>query len=141
MAPGASFEKLKAVFEKSGLVKTSLQDFVSRFSYGEMAFTSFRVAKGEHPNLIVIGDTPSHQLVWTVFKQMGHQNNISYCPPKISSFVERSIGEEFVLSPNSLLCPHTMGSEQEQKAAHQENYRLWVGREKWIPGLIETGGQ
>ena len=26
---------------------------------------------------------------------------------------------EFVLSLDSLLCPHTIGSEQEQKAAHQ----------------------
>ena len=28
------------------------------------------MAKGEHPNFIVIGYTPSHQLVWTVFKQI-----------------------------------------------------------------------
>ena len=47
---------------------------------------------------------------------------------------------EFVLSPDSLLCSHTMGSEQEQKAAHQGNCHLWAGREKWIPKLIETGG-
>ena len=48
---------------------------------------------------------------------------------------------EFVLSPDSLLCLHTRGSEQEQKAAHQGNCRLWVGREKWILELIETCDQ
>ena len=48
---------------------------------------------------------------------------------------------EFVLSPDSVLCPHTMGSEQEKKAAHQGNCRLWAGREKWIPERTETGGQ
>ena len=33
---------------------------------------------------------------------------------------------EFVLSLDSLLCPHTMGSGQEQKVAHQGKCRLWV---------------
>ena len=48
---------------------------------------------------------------------------------------------EFTLSLDSLLCSHTMGNEQEQKATHQGNCSLWVGREKWIPELTETGGQ
>ena len=34
-----------------------------------------------------------------------------------------------------------MGSEQEQKTAHQENYSIWVNREKWIPELTEISGQ
>ena len=48
---------------------------------------------------------------------------------------------EFVLSPDSLPCLHAMGSEQEQKAAHQENCHLWASHEKWITKLTETGGQ
>ena len=48
---------------------------------------------------------------------------------------------EFDLSPDNSLCPHTMGSEQGKKAAHQENYRLWVSRGKWIPKLTEISGQ
>ena len=48
---------------------------------------------------------------------------------------------EFDQSPDNSLCPHTMGSEQRQKAAHQGNYRLWAGRVKWIPELTEISGQ
>ena len=48
---------------------------------------------------------------------------------------------EFVLSPDSLLCQHTMGSEQEQKDAYQGNCHLWAGPEKWISEQTETGGQ
>ena len=48
---------------------------------------------------------------------------------------------EFDQSPDNLLCLHTMGSEQEKKATHQENCRLWVSREKWIPELTEISGQ
>ena len=71
---------------------------------------------------------------------MGHQSSISLCAPKISSFAERFIRVEFVLSLDSLLCPHTMGSGQEQKVVHQGKCRLWVGLQKWIPELTETGG-
>ena len=48
---------------------------------------------------------------------------------------------EFDQSLDNLLCPHIMGSEQEQKAAHQENCRLWVSREKWILELTEISDQ
>ena len=48
---------------------------------------------------------------------------------------------EFDQSPDNLQCSHTMGSEQWQKAAHQENYLLWVDRETWIPELTEINGQ
>ena len=48
---------------------------------------------------------------------------------------------EFDQSPENSLCPHTMGSEQGKKAAHQENYHLWEGREKCIPELTKTSGQ
>ena len=47
---------------------------------------------------------------------------------------------EFVLSLDSLLCPHTMGSGQEQKVAHQGKCRLWVDLHKLSPKLTETGG-
>ena len=77
------------------------------------------MAKGENPNLIVIGYTPSHQLVWTVFKQIWVIKIIFLnVRQKFPFFVEKSIGVEFDLSPDNLLCPHTMGSEQEQKVAH-----------------------
>ena len=56
-------------------------------------------------------------------------------------FVEKSIGVGFDQSLGNLLCPRTMGSEQEQKAAHQENYRLWVRHENWIPELVKISGQ
>ena len=48
---------------------------------------------------------------------------------------------EFVLTLDSLQCPHTIGSEQGQKAGNQENYRPWAGLEKWIPELTEISGQ
>ena len=72
---------------------------------------------------------------------MGHQSSISLYPLKIYSFAKRFIRVEFVLSLDSLLCPHTMGSGQEQKVAHQGKCRLWVGLQKWIPELTEIGGQ
>ena len=72
---------------------------------------------------------------------MGHQSSIFLCPPKISCFVERSIGVESVLSLDSLLCPHTMGSGQEQKITHPGKCSLWVGLQKLSPELTETSGQ
>ena len=48
---------------------------------------------------------------------------------------------EFVMSLDSLLCPHTMGSGQEQKVAHQGKCRLWVDLQKLSPKLAEIGGQ
>ena len=33
---------------------------------------------------------------------------------------------EFVLSLDSLLCLHTMGSGQEQKVSHQGKCRQWI---------------
>ena len=47
---------------------------------------------------------------------------------------------EFVLSLDSLICLHTMGSGQEQKVAHQGKCRLWVDLQKLSPKLTETGG-
>ena len=47
---------------------------------------------------------------------------------------------EFDQSLDNLQCPHTMGSGKGQRATHQENYRLWVGRETWIPKLTEISG-
>ena len=85
------------------------------------------MTEGEYPNLIVIGYTPSQQLIRTVFKQVWIIKVVFFlCPPKISSFAKRSIGMEFVMSLDSLLCLHTIGSGQEQKVAHQEKCRLWV---------------
>ena len=81
--------------------------------------TSFRVAEGEYLNLIIIGYTPSQQLIRTIFKQVEMIKVVFFlCPPKISSFAERSIGMESILSLDSLLCPHTMGNGQEKKVAH-----------------------
>ena len=48
---------------------------------------------------------------------------------------------EFVLSLDSLLYSHTMGSGQEQKVAHQGKCHLWVDLQKLSPKLTETGGQ
>ena len=48
---------------------------------------------------------------------------------------------EFVMSLNSLLCPHTMGSGQEQKVVHQGKCRIWVDLQKLSSKLNETGGQ
>ena len=47
---------------------------------------------------------------------------------------------EFVLSLDSSLCPHTIGSGQEQKVSHQGKCHLWVGLQKLSPELTETGG-
>ena len=47
---------------------------------------------------------------------------------------------EFDQSPDNLLCLRTGGSEQEQKATHQGNCRLWEDREKWTSELTETSG-
>ena len=47
----------------------------------------------------------------------------------------------FDQSLSNLLCSRTMGNEQEQKDAHQENCRLWVRHENWIPELTETSDQ
>ena len=75
--------------------------------------------EGEYPNLIVIRYTYSHQLIRIVFKQVWVIKIVFFlCPPKISSFIEKSIGMEFVPLLDSLLCPYTMGSGQEQKVAH-----------------------
>ena len=48
---------------------------------------------------------------------------------------------EFVLSLDRLLCPHTVGSGQEQKVAHQGKCRLWVDLKKLSPKLTEIGRQ
>ena len=48
---------------------------------------------------------------------------------------------EFVRSLDSLLCPHTMGSGQEQKVVHRGRCRLWVDLKKLSLKLTETGGQ
>ena len=48
---------------------------------------------------------------------------------------------EFVLSLDSLLCLHTIGSGQEQKVTHQRKFHLWVDLQKLFPKLTETGGQ
>ena len=45
------------------------------------------------------------------------------------------------MSLDSLLCSHTMGSGQEQKVSYQGKCRLWVGLQKWILEITETGGQ
>ena len=85
------------------------------------------MTEGEYPDLIIIGYTPSHQLIRTIFKQARVIKIVFFlCPPKISTFAERFIGMEFVLSLDNLLCPHTMGSGQEQKVAHQGKCGLWV---------------
>ena len=107
-----------------------------------MPFTSFRVTEGEYPNFLIIGYTPSQQLIRTVFKQVVIIKVVFFlCPPKISSSVERSIGMEFVLSLDSLLCPHTMDNGQEQKVAHLGKCRLWVDLQKLSSKVTETGGQ
>ena len=72
---------------------------------------------------------------------MGNQNSIFLCPPKIFSFAERSIGMEFVLSLDNLLCSHTMGSGREQKVAHQGKCRLWADLQKLSLKINEKGGQ
>ena len=48
---------------------------------------------------------------------------------------------ESVLSLDTLLCMHTMGSGQEQKVAHRGKCRLWVGLQKLSLELTEIGGQ
>ena len=100
------------------------------------------MTEDEYPYLIVIGYTPPHQLIMTIFKQVWVIKIVFFlCPPKISSFAERSIGIEFVLSLDNLLSPHTMGSGQEQKVAHKGKFRLWVDLQKLSPKLNEKGGQ
>ena len=69
---------------------------------------------------------------------MDHQNSNFLCPPKISSFVEMSIGMELVLSLDSLLCPYAMGSGQEQRVSHQGKCLLWVDLQKLSSKLNET---
>ena len=97
--------------------------------------------EGEYPNLIVIGYTPSRQLIRIVFKQVWVIKIVFFfCPPKISSFVERSIGMEFVLPLDNLLCPHTIGNGQEKKVTHQGKCRLWANLQQLSPKLNEKGG-
>ena len=100
------------------------------------------MTEGEYPNLIVIRYTLPHQLIRTIFKQVWVIKIVFFlCPQKISSFTERSIGVEFVLSLDNLLCPHTMGSGQEQEVTHWGKCRLWAELQKFSPKLNEKGGQ
>ena len=79
------------------------------------------MAKGEHPNLIVIGYTPSHQLVWIVFKQIWVIKIIFLnVRKKFLFFVDTSIGVEFDQSPDNLLCPRTRGSDESKKLLIRE---------------------
>ena len=107
-----------------------------------MPSTSFKVTEGEYPNLIVIGYTPSHQLIKTVFKQVWVIKIVFFlCPQKISSFTETSIGIEFVLSLDNYYVHIPWGNGQEQKVAHQGKCHLWADLHKLSSKLNEKGGQ
>ena len=97
------------------------------------------MTEGEYPNLIVIGYTPSHQLIRTVFKQIWVIKIVFYLHQKFPLLL-RSIGMEFVMSLDNLLYPHTMASGQEQKVTHRGKCRLWADLQKLSPKLSEKGG-